>query len=136
MAIEPIYQASAEDARKMLDGTITEKEWRFQVMQMMDLYGWEVILHIPDRLYQVVAQAARTDKSLVPAAAAIKGFPDLFIGHRTRGQHLFLELKKEDGQPSLFQREKFGLIWGSGLSGGYFQPHDFDMLNEFLRGKK
>lgn len=128
----PKYEMSAEEYRAMRDGTMTEKVWRKKVKEMAALYGWEVLLEIPDNAYRVLAKAAKTDKGLLETMAAIRGWPDLFLGNRKLRQNMFLELKTETGGPNDNQRQKLPQLWGCGMSGGYWQPSEHDALEQLL----
>lgn len=128
----PRLEMSAAEYRAMRDGSMTEKAWRRNVKELAAHHGWDVLLEIPDNAYRVLSQAAKTDKGLLETMAAIRGWPDLFLGNRRLRQHMFIELKTETGKPNDNQREKFPALWGAGMSGGYWQPSERDALEDLL----
>jgi hypothetical protein len=120
----PPLEVSAEEARKILDGTITEKNWRSLVKETAQHNGWEVLLEIPDRAYQVLAEAAQRDKSLIPTMIALRAWPDLLLGHPVGNNHIYVELKTVKGQPTEEQRVKHAKMVKCGMPVEIWRPGD------------
>jgi hypothetical protein len=123
---------SAADYQKFATRTMTEAEWRRLVRELATHHGWELLIEIPDRAYRVLAEAATTDKSLMPTLAALRGWPDLVFGNRALGQLAFMELKRERGAVKPHQIEKMAQLAACGMPGRVWRPGDRDELETFL----
>jgi hypothetical protein len=119
---QPPLEVSAELGRKMLDGTITERQFRATIKEQAQYAGWQVLLEIPDRAYQVLARAAEDDKSLIPTLLALRAWPDLTLGHPARHQCVFVELKTVDGKLSKEQAIKLPLMKDCGMPVTVWRP--------------
>jgi VRR-NUC domain len=124
MPSQPPFEVSAELARKMLDATITEDEWRATVKEEAQYNGWQVLLEIPDRAYQVLAKAAKTDRSLIPTMLALRAWPDLLLGHPLQHEYRLVELKTVKGTLTDEQKEKLPLLNQCGLTAEIWRPGD------------
>jgi hypothetical protein len=64
---------------------------------------------------------------------ALKAWPDLLLGNRNLGQHVALELKKQDNYPDAAQRLKIQQLAECGLVAGVWKPRQHDELDERFR---
>lgn len=98
-------------------------------------HGWELILEIPDRAYQIIAEAAKNDASLLPTMEALRGWPDLWFGSRHHNENMFIELKKSTGRVADHQLLKHEQLISVGLVGGVWRPEERDELEAvFIEG--
>lgn len=120
----PPLEVAAEDYRKIVEGTMSEAAWRAHIKELALHNGWQVLLEIPDRAYQVLAKAAQTDRSLNATMVALRGWPDLLLGNPHTGEHIYTELKTQRGRLNTWQDEKIPLLVGCGLPVEIWRPSD------------
>lgn len=131
----PEYEMSAEAYRRLVAGTMPEREWRALVKELAAFHGWHVLIEIPDKVYRLVSDEARHDPSLIPAMQALRFWPDLMLGNPNLGRAFGLELKTERGKPSDGQLEKLSLLRRCGIPASVWRPRQEAVLEAVLRGE-
>lgn len=126
------YEMSAADYRRVADKSMSEKDWRKHVKDMAALHGWEVLLEIPDAAYRTLAGLTHGYPELIPVMAALRGWPDLFLGSRRLGINYAIELKTETGKPNKWQQEKIPLLNQCGVVTHIRKPSGAEQLDRLL----
>jgi hypothetical protein len=125
----------ADAAKRIRDGSMTEREWRASVKEIAAIYGWQTLLEIPDQAYRTLADALCTKPQYARILAAMKGWPDLFLGNPNQQRAVLIELKTEKGDFQDGQQEKIELLQASGLEAYVVRPRHVEGITQVLRGQ-
>jgi hypothetical protein len=136
----------ADAAKRIRDGSMTEREWRASVKEIAAIYGWQTLLEIPDQAYRTLADALCprhpvtkkrecTKPQYARILAAMKGWTDLFLGNPNQQRAVLIELKTEKGDFQDGQQEKIELLQASGLEAYVVRPRHVEGITQVLRGQ-
>lgn len=132
MARKPVrHEMSAAQYR----GEGSEADWRVTVKEMATRYGWNVLFELPDKAYAELGKAARTKnphtgkweftkRGMIPVMTAIRGQPDLLLGHSVYERVIVVELKIPGESPTDEQMDRLELYSRSGVEAYVWETGD------------
>jgi hypothetical protein len=100
--------------------TVTEADWQAQVIETMGYLGWHVAHFRPAQ--------SQSGRWMTAVAADGAGFPDLIAIHRTSGDRLVAELKRETEQAQPRQLEWLAYFEKAGIDAFVWRPSDVDAM--------
>lgn len=103
---------------------IQEADFQGTVIEYADLFGWAVA-HFRK------AQTAKGWRT--PVAADGKGFPDLLL---VRERVIYAEIKRDDGQLTLEQRQWRDWLLAAGQEYYTWRPRDWEEIMTILRERR
>lgn len=120
---------SAEEYR----GEGTEPQWRATVKYAALMYGWIVLLELPDAGLGTLHKLANRERSplrfLIPFLHAVSGWPDLVLGHPERHEMIFVELKTARGKVRPNQQATLSLLALCGARVYVWRTGDDEMVS-------
>ena len=102
---------------------VSEADFQLAVIDLAHVFDWHVASFR-------TAMNAR-GQHMTPVAADGKGWPDLFLAHRTAGC-MALELKSAKGRVSPEQNEWLNVLNAAGIPAHVVRPADWDRIQELL----
>lgn len=113
-------------SRQVLDQAMSEADWQSTIVDLAQTLGW-MALHVADSRKEVVNRRTR-ERHLVGDREAA-GLPDWLL---IRDRVLFVELKRQDGQLSIRQREVIAALDKAGAEWFVWRPSDYDEAVQVL----
>lgn len=107
---------------------MTHEEFQQQVVDLAHALGWQH-LHVRRTIGRGKKWTTSTN---------VKGWPDLFLWHPTRGGAMSVELKVGKDEPTLEQAQVLASLTSAGIPSFVWYPHHLDVAKAALyhqRGK-